>query len=96
MGRTNFEKPIFLRLKGAPTRNFQANNASEALTYLERSWSGARTREYHRAYAICESALDNLASAESAREYVVAAAEQAAILDRWSGARSDVQLPQAV
>lgn len=95
MGRTNFKKPIFLRLKDARTGNFRADNASDALTYLERFWSGARTREYRRAYAICESALDNLASAESARGYVVAAAEQAGILDRWSDARSTAPLPQA-
>lgn len=95
MGRTNFKKPIFLRLNIGRTRNFRANNASDALTYLERFWSGARTREYRRAYAICESALDNLASAESARGYVVAAAEQAGILDRWSDAEIVAPLPQA-
>lgn len=95
MGRANFKKPIFLRLNEARTGNFRANNASDALTYLERFWSGARTREYRRAYAICESALDNLASAESARGYVVAAAEQAGILDRWSDARSAAPLSQA-
>lgn len=95
MGRANFKKPIFLRLNEAQTGSFRANNASDALTYLERFWSGARTREYRRAYAICESALDNLASAESARGYVVAAAEQAGILDRWSDARSAAPLSQA-
>ena len=95
MGRTNFEKPIFLRLNGAQNENFRANNASDALTYLERFWVGARTREYRRAHAICESALDNLAYAESARGYVVAAAEQAGVLDRWSDAGSAATLPKA-
>ena len=45
-------------------------------------WRGDRTREFRRAYAICQSALDNLATAESARAYVVAAAERAGLLDR--------------
>ncbi|MFD2647068.1 DUF982 domain-containing protein [Devosia albogilva] len=80
MGRRNFNKPIFLQHgRGG---NFRADNASDALSYLERFWRGDRTREYRRAYAICQSALDNLASAESARDYVVAAAERAGLLDR--------------
>lgn len=95
MGHANFKKPIYLRLNEARTGNFRADNPSDALTYLERFWSGARTREYRRAYAICQSALDNLASAESARGYVVAAAEQAGILDRWSEVHPVASLPRA-
>lgn len=82
MGNTDFERPIFFRTDQKRLGNFRADNASDALTYMERFWPGARTREFRRAYAICESALKNLASAESARGYVVAAAEQAGILDR--------------
>ena len=80
MGRKNFEKPIFLQHgRGG---NYRADNASDALSYMERFWRGDRTREFRRAYAICQSALDNLATAESARAYVVAAAERAGLLDR--------------
>jgi hypothetical protein len=82
MGTRDFERPIFFRTDEGRPGNFRADNASDALSYMERFWSGARTREFRRAYAICESALKNLASAESARGYVVAAAEQAGILDR--------------
>ncbi|MFD2647150.1 DUF982 domain-containing protein [Devosia albogilva] len=39
----------------------------DALSYMERLWRGDRTREFRRAYAICQSALHNLASAEVAR-----------------------------
>lgn len=82
MGNTDFARPVVFKTGQMGAKNFHANNASEALTFLERYWSGARTREFRRAYAVCKSALDNLASAESARGYVVAAAEQAGILDR--------------
>lgn len=61
---------------------FRVANAAEALDYLKRFWPGARTREYRRAYAICQSALDNLVSAESARAYLIAAAERAGVLYR--------------
>lgn len=81
MGQKDFMNPVFLRLS-QPGAKFRADNAAEALTYLRRYWSGKRTREYRRAYAICQSALDQLASAESARGYVVAAAEQAGVLVR--------------
>ncbi|MHA6691629.1 DUF982 domain-containing protein [Devosia sp. A449] len=75
-------RPVFLRLKQSRTGNYQARNASEAMEYLKLFWPGARTGEYRRAKAMCRSALDNLVSAESARNYLIAAAERAGILDR--------------
>ena len=82
MGNRPFLRPVFLRLKQSRTGNYEARNASDALEYLERFWLGSRTVEYRRAEAICRSALDNLTSAESARSYLIAAAEGAGILDR--------------
>lgn len=87
MGTKDFNKPVMLRLSRGRLASFRADNAAEALDYLKRFWSGPRTREYRRAYAICQSALDNLVTAESARAYLVAAAEGAGILYRH-GARS--------
>ena len=91
MGSRPFKRPVFLRLRQNETGNYQARSAWEALEYLERFWTGPRTNEYRRARAMCRSALDNLVSAESARAYLVAAAERAGILDRrwkFSGART--------
>jgi hypothetical protein len=82
MGTRNFNKPVVLQLNRGHAASFRVRNAADALEYLKRFWSGARTSEYRRAYAICQSALDNLVSAESARAYVVAAAERAGILHR--------------
>lgn len=82
MGTKDFNKPVILRLNQGRMASFRADNAADALDYLKRFWSGARTREYRRAYAICQSALDNLVSAESARAYLVAAAERAGVLYR--------------
>jgi len=82
MGSEPFKRPVFLRLDQNQTGNYQARSAWEALEYLERFWPGPRTAEYRRAKAMCRSALDNLVSAESARGYLIAAAERAGILDR--------------
>jgi hypothetical protein len=82
MGTRDFAKPVILYLSEGGMERFRAANASEALDYLKRLWSGPRTREYRRAYAICLSALDNLVSAESARTYLIAAAERAGVLYR--------------
>lgn len=82
MGARDFTKPVILQLSEGSMERFRAANAAEALDYLKRFWSGARTREYRRAYAICLSALDNLVSAESARAYLIAAAERAGVLYR--------------
>ena len=82
MGTRDFTKPVILQLHEEPMARFRAANAAQALDYLKRFWPGARTREYRRAYAICQSALDNLVSAESARAYLVAAAERAGVLYR--------------
>lgn len=82
MGRKPFMRPVFLRLKQGRTENFQARNAFEAMEYLKHFWSSAKTGEYRRAKAMCRSALDNLVTAESARNYLIAAAERAGILDR--------------
>lgn len=82
MGNKPFNRPVFLRLKQNQTGNYQARSAWEALEYLDRFWTGPRTGEYRRAKAMCRSALDNLVSAESARNYLIAAAERAGILDR--------------
>jgi truncated hemoglobin YjbI len=82
MGNKPFMQPVFLRLQQDRTESYQARNVSEAMEYLKHFWSGPRTGEYRRAKAICRSALDNLVSAESARNYLIAAAERAGILDR--------------
>lgn len=82
MGTRDFTKPVLLHLNQGRTVSFRATNAADALDYLKRFWPGERTREYRRAYAICQSALDNLVSAESARAYLVAAAERADVLYR--------------
>ena len=82
MGNKPFKRPVFLRLKQNETGNYQARSAWEALEYMERFWTGRKTNEYRRAKAMCRSALDNLVSAESARAYLVAAAERAGVLDR--------------
>lgn len=91
MGHRPFKRPVFLRLN--QTGNYQARSAWEALEYLELHWSGPRTAEYRRAKAMCRSAVDGLVSAESARGYLIAAAERAGILEHgWktnaTGARS--------
>jgi hypothetical protein len=84
VGNRPFKRPVFLRLKQNETGNYQARSAWEALEYLERFWTGRKTNEYRRAKAMCRSALDNLVTAESARAYVVAAAERAGILEpKW-------------
>ncbi|MBD8065920.1 DUF982 domain-containing protein [Devosia sp. PTR5] len=85
MGLRNFASPVTLKSNVKSTRTFRVNNAADALDYLERFWRGARTREYRRAYAVCQSAVENLASAEAARGYLVAAAEGAGLLYRRSG-----------
>ena len=82
MGTRNFNTPVTLRLNRGRGGSFRADNAADALDYLKRFWSGSRTREYRRAYAICQSALENLVSAESARAYLVSAAERAGVLYR--------------
>lgn len=82
MGSRDFTKPVILQLSEGSAEHFRATNVTEALDYLKRFWPGSRTREYRRAYAICLSALDNLVSAESARAYLVAAAERAGVLYR--------------
>lgn len=82
MGTRDFSKPVLLHLNRGRMVCFRAANAADALDYLKRFWPGQRTREYRRAYAICQSALDNLVSAESARAYLVAAAERADVLYR--------------
>lgn len=87
MGNKPFLRPVFLRLKNATQKNYRANNAFEAIEYLENLWTAPRSPEYRRAKAICRSALDNLASADSARNYLIAAAEQAGIIDRVQQAR---------
>jgi len=82
MGNKPFYPPVFLKMKQNETGNYQARSAWEALEYLDRFWPAPRTNEYRRAKAMCRSALDNLVSAESARLYVIAAAERAGILER--------------
>ncbi|MBB4053579.1 pyridoxine/pyridoxamine 5'-phosphate oxidase [Devosia subaequoris] len=82
MGTRNFKKPVFLSLKQSGVASYRVDNAADALDYLKRFWSSPRTIEYRRAYAICLSALDNLGSAESARAYLIAAAERAGVLYR--------------
>ena len=91
MGSRNFIFPVILKSNVKSRQKFRANNAADALDYLERFWRGARTREYRRAYAVCQSALDNLASAESARGYLVAAAEGAGLLYRRNGHSQQTQ-----
>ena len=82
MGTRNFNKPVFLSLKQSGVASYRVDNAADALDYLKRFWSSPRTIEYRRAYAICLSALDNLGSAESARDYLIVAAERAGVLHR--------------
>lgn len=82
MGNKPFMRPVFLRLQHDQTGNYQANNASDAIEYLEHFWPSSKSGEYRRAKAICRSALDDLASADSARNYLIVAAERAGILDR--------------
>lgn len=82
MGTRDFIKPVLLYLNQGRGASLRVANAVEALDYLKRFWPGERTREYRRAVAICQSALDNLVSAESARAYLVAAAERAGTLYR--------------
>ena len=82
MGARDFDSPVILQLNQGAVPSFRANNATDALDYLKRFWFSRRTREYRRAYAICQSAQDNLVSAESARAYLVAAAERAGVLYR--------------
>jgi len=82
MGKRPFMSPVFLRSKESKSGKYKAGNALEAIKYLENFWSSPRTGEYRRAKAICRSALDNLASAESARNYLIAAAERAGVLVR--------------
>lgn len=97
MGTKPFMQPVSLRLKQSHTGNYQARNVSEAMEYLKFFWSGAKTGEYRRAKAMCRSALDNLVSAESARNYLIAAAERSGILDRGQkiGLVNQATLPPA-
>lgn len=90
MGHRPFNKPVFLRLNG--TGNYQARSAWEALEYLDLHWPGEKTLPYRRARAMCQSAIDGLVSAESARLYLIAAAEGAGILERgWRPAADGVR-----
>jgi hypothetical protein len=82
MGMKPFMSPVFLRAKETQSGKYKANNASEAMNFLEHLWSAPRTVEYRRAKAMCRSALDNLVSADSARGYLIAAAERAGLIDR--------------
>lgn len=82
MGKTPFMRPVLLRSEETKSGTYKINNVSDALKYLRDFWSGPRTREYQRAKAISLSALDNLVSAESARGYLIAAAERAGLIYR--------------
>lgn len=80
MGHAHFKKPVLLRLNNAG--NYQASSPWEALQYLDIHWSAARTVEYRRARAMCQSAIDDLVSPESARVYLIDAAERAGLLEQ--------------
>lgn len=80
MGHRPFSKPVFLRLHR--TGNFQARSAWEALEYLDLHWPEARTAHYRRARALCQSAVDGLVDAETARNAVIDAAQRAGLLAR--------------
>ncbi|QDZ10505.1 DUF982 domain-containing protein [Devosia ginsengisoli] len=93
MGIKPFMRPIFLRMDASPSGKYEVRNVAEAIQYLEYFWSAPRTVDYRRAKAICRSALDNLVSAESARHYLIAAAERAGILDRSANLAVALSVP---
>ena len=93
MGIKPFIRPIFLRMDTSPSGKYEVRNVAEAIRYLEYFWSAPRTMDYRRAKAICRSALDNLVSAESARYYLVDAAERAGILDRSANRAAALPTP---
>ena len=80
MGHRPFSKPVFLRLHR--TGNFQARSAWEALEYLDLHWPEARTAHYRQARALCQSAVDGLVDAETARKALIDAAQRAGLLAR--------------
>jgi hypothetical protein len=89
MGLTHFRKPVFLRLNNAG--NYQAGSPWEALQYIDIHWPAARTAEYRRAKAMCQSAVDGLVSPESARTYLIDAAERAGVLEQgWRFSAEDI------
>ena len=96
MGHRPFKKPVYLKLN--ETGNFQARSPWEALEYLDLYWPGARTAEYRRARALCQSAIDGLVSPESARGYLIEAAMRAGILEQgWkTGANNARSIYRAV
>lgn len=78
MGHRPFSKPVFLRLHR--TGNFQARSAWEALEYLDLHWPAARTAHYRQARALCQSAVDGLVDAETARKALIDASQRAGLL----------------
>ena len=78
MGNRPFSKPIFLTLSN--TGDFQARTPWDALEYLDRYWSEAKTAHYRRARALCQSAVEGIADSESARLAVLDAAQRAHLL----------------
>jgi hypothetical protein len=82
MGHRPFSKPVFLKLHR--TGNFQARSAWEAYEYLDLHWSAARTAHYRQAKALCQSAIDGLVDAETARRALIDAAQRAGLLaTKW-------------
>ena len=95
MGQSHFKKPVFLRLNNAG--NYQAGSPWEALQYLDIHWPAARTADYRRAKAMCRSAIDGLVSPESARAYLINAAERAGVLEQgWRFSAEDFTGPTVI
>lgn len=80
MEHTHFTKPVLLRLNGSG--NFQVSSPWEALLYLNIHWPSDRKAEYRRVKAMCQSAIDGLVSPDSARAYLIDAAERAGVLEQ--------------
>jgi hypothetical protein len=55
MGHEPFSKPVRLLLDAA--QSFEARTPGEALEYLDRHWSAARTAHFRRARVMCRAAI---------------------------------------